>query len=176
MGCLGPFFSYISYHEDLLSVSKSRASTMSFLYVHKIRRKTEWLKSPLLNWILFSAPLSVVVSKLRMCFLVSIKAIHQGSAFNSTWMTEHFFHLKGHGAKPVAWCLKTSIPPLEMLGPNIQNVHPNQGLGFQRLYKLFNMVFYRQPWRRWDGPYVNQIRNQVSPLTNSFLFVFLKKK
>ena len=67
-GLPGSLFSYISYHEDLQSVSKSRAYTMSFLYVHKIRRKTEWWKSPLLNWILFSAPLSVVVSKLRMWF------------------------------------------------------------------------------------------------------------
>ena len=28
---------------------------------------------------------------LERVFLVSIKAIHQGSAFNSTWMTEYFF-------------------------------------------------------------------------------------
>ena len=107
-GLPGSLFSYISYHEDLQSVSKSRAYTMSFLYVRTQNTQQNWMvkESPLELNLIFSS--SFCRRNWGCVYLVSIKAIHQGSAFNSTWMTEYFFHLKGHGAKPVAWCIKTS--------------------------------------------------------------------
>ena len=93
MGCLGPSLVTSLIMKICSQFLKAEHIQCPFFTYTKYAGKLNGERVP--SWIesYFQLPFLSLCRNWESVFLVSIKAFHQGSAFNSTWMNEYFFFI-----------------------------------------------------------------------------------